>query len=1076
MAQARSSERSRLPVHRLHDEEVERLLASGERRAELVELLGEDAYRELSQLARQARAVRRRGGPTVYVLPGLMGSRIGTRGRLLDDVLWLDIVEVAAGHLTRLALPRGARLRPLGMMWLNTFKLKLSLTVAGFDARAHAYDWRLGIEALAAQLNARIAADARRDVMLVGHSMGGLVARAALAGDGRRIRRIVQIGAPNGGSYAPVLAMRGVYPTVRKLAALDIRHSAEDLARIVFRTLPSLHELLPPAQGGAPNLFDATQWPADALRPDAKLLAAAQQARARWPGGDARCLHVIGIRQETVTGLKRTGAQFEFVLTDEGDGTVPLAMAELAGSRSWYVAEKHGGLPNNGRVISAVVDLLRTGETRRLPASVRRVRQAGSRRVSEAVLRRVAPQKVRWQDLSADARRRLLEPVVSPEFHGGVPDATRAGTGERRSAARPPGRRRLEIRIVRGSIVDASARALVLGLYRNVDPTGPAAALDTRLGGAIRELAFRRMFDGSLGQVYVLPTPRSALLAEFAVFAGLGDFDEFGHDALAYAAENVVRAFARSRVEDFATVLIGAGSGSSVAAALDGQLRGYLAGLRRADPARVVRRITICELDARKFASLRAAMTRLAPQLGADDFELVVDEEDSRPPRRTAPSRVSRAPPDPVYLLVNLAEDGRSTLLCRASLLTAGSKAAVLSGSIPVEKTGLHEQIARIERSGLAPRELTRSGERLARTLLAASVREGLAGMAAHALVVVHDREASRVPWEAMRIDSGWPALEQGVSRRYASENLTVARWREARIPGERLRVLLVVDPTEDLPGAAAEGAALLPLLARARVPRSSRSPVPRPLATGCADCCARAGSTCCISRATVISTRTARARADCSAPATRSCVAWISMASATCRRWCSSTPAKRRACGAARPRVVRRRGRRRGGRRRVSPRRSWSAVSPTSWARTGRWETMRRSRSRPACTRRCSPGDRSALRSAMRDAPCRPRARVTGPTTSTTATRRSCWRRPPEKNGSELIFPAARGLGKNGSTLLPTVHRSRSTRHSLAAFVNRHKERERRHNGLQGHLRTIPRVCTPLDTTMRTQCVLSRF
>ena len=818
MAQPRIAERSRLPVHRLHDEEVERLLATGERRAELVELLGEDGYRELSQLARQARAVRHRGGPTVYVLPGLMGSRIGTRGRLLDDVLWLDIVEVAAGHLTRLALPRGARLRPLGMMWLNTFKLKLSLTVAGFDARSHAYDWRLGIEALAAQLNARIAADARRDVMLVGHSMGGLVARAALAGNGRRIRRIVQIGAPNGGSYAPVLAMRGVYPTVRKLAALDVRHSAEDLARIVFRTLPSLHELLPPAQGGAPNLFDAAQWPADALRPDAKLLAAALQARGRWPAGDERCLHVIGIRQETVTGLKRTGAQFEFVLTDEGDGTVPLAMAELAGSRSWYVAEKHGGLPNNGRVISAVVDLLRTGETRRLPANVRRVRQAGARRISETVLRRVAPQKVRWQDLSPDARRRLLEPVVSPEFRGGVPDGMRAGSGERRSAARPPGRRRLEIRIVHGSIVDANARAIVLGLFRNVDPAGPAAALDARLGGAIRELAFRRMFDGSLGQVYVLPTPRTALLAEFAVFAGLGDFDEFGHDAQAYAAENVIRAFARSRVEDFATVLIGAGSGSSVAAALDGQLQGYLAGLRRADPGRVVRRITICELDARKFASLRSAMTRLAPKLGADDFDLVVDEEDSRPPRRTAPhpARVDRAP-DPVYLLVNLAEDGRSTLLCRASLLTAGSKAAVLSGSVPVEKTGLHEQIARLERSALAPRELTRSGERLARTLLAASVREGLAGMAAHALVVVHDREASRVPWEAMRIDSGWPALEQGVSRRYASEQLTVARWRETRVPGERLRVLLVVDPTEDLPGAAAEGAALLPLLTEHR-------------------------------------------------------------------------------------------------------------------------------------------------------------------------------------------------------------------------------------------------------------------
>ena len=804
-----------LPVHRLHDEDIERLLATGERKPELVELLGEDGYRELSQLARQARAMRRRGGPTVYVLPGLMGSRIGTRGRLLDDVLWLDIIEAAAGHLTRLALPRGARLRALGIMWLNALKLKLSLAVAGFDARSHPYDWRLGVVPLAAQLNARIEADARRDVMLVGHSMGGLVARAALAGGGRRIRRIVQIGAPNGGSFAPVLAMRGVYPTVRKLAALDLHHSAEDLARIVFRTLPSLHELLPVAQGTGPDLFDAADWPDDALRPDQKLLAAAQQARRGWPAGDARCLHVIGIRQETVTGLRRTGGQFEFEFTEDGDGTVPLALAELPGSRSWYVAEKHGGLPNNGRVISAVVDLLRTGETQRLPSSLKRERAATSRRVNETALKRIAPQKVRWQDLSADARRRLLEPVVSPEFRGGVPTGTRAAARDRRGAVRAPGRRRLEIRIVHGSIVDANARAVVLGLFRNVDPTGPAAALDARLGGAIRELALRRMFDGSLGQVYVLPVPRTALLAEFAVFAGLGDFDEFGQDAQVYAAENVIRAFARSHVEDFATVLLGAGSGSSVAAALEGQLRGYLAGLRRADPERVLRRITICELDGRKFAALRRAMARVSAELAADDFELVVDEEDTRPPRPAARPRVLRTerPADPVYLLATMAEDGRSSLVCRASLLTAGAKAAVLAGSMSVDKVELREQVARIELSVLASRELARAGERLARTLLAPSVREGLASMASHALVVVHDREASQVPWEAIRIDSTWPALEQGISRRYASEQLSVARWREMRIAGERLSVLLVVDPTEDLPGAAAEGAALHPLL-----------------------------------------------------------------------------------------------------------------------------------------------------------------------------------------------------------------------------------------------------------------------
>ena len=201
------------------------------------------ATRLIANSARWRGAPRPRraaAGPRVYVLPGLMGSRLGTRGVLLDDVLWVDLVEIAAGHLTRLALPRGAKLVALGAILLNALKLKLSLQIAGFDARLHAYDWRRSIGALAADLNDRIATEAaRREVLLVGHSMGGVVARVAYGRQSSaRVARVVQLGAPNHGAFAPVLALRGVYPTVRKLAALDRRHSAEDLARIVFRTLP----------------------------------------------------------------------------------------------------------------------------------------------------------------------------------------------------------------------------------------------------------------------------------------------------------------------------------------------------------------------------------------------------------------------------------------------------------------------------------------------------------------------------------------------------------------------------------------------------------------------------------------------------------------------------------------------------------------------------------------------------------------------------------------------------------------------------------------------------------------------
>ena len=213
--------RAALPLHRLHDEDVEGLLARGERRAELAAAFGTRGHRELSLLAQRAAVTRSRGGPVVYVLPGLMGSRIGTRGRLLDDVVWLDPAEIVAGHLTRLALPRGARLSALGVMLLNALKLKLSLRIAGFDARFHAYDWRLGVEALAAELNARIAADGARDVMLVAHSMGGVVARVALGPGNGRIARVVQVGAPNSGSFTVVYTPRSTCATTRRTSRVS---------------------------------------------------------------------------------------------------------------------------------------------------------------------------------------------------------------------------------------------------------------------------------------------------------------------------------------------------------------------------------------------------------------------------------------------------------------------------------------------------------------------------------------------------------------------------------------------------------------------------------------------------------------------------------------------------------------------------------------------------------------------------------------------------------------------------------------------------------------------------------------
>ena len=53
---------------------VDHLLASGAQREALTDYFGAAAYAELAALVRRAARARSRGGPRVYILPGIMGS------------------------------------------------------------------------------------------------------------------------------------------------------------------------------------------------------------------------------------------------------------------------------------------------------------------------------------------------------------------------------------------------------------------------------------------------------------------------------------------------------------------------------------------------------------------------------------------------------------------------------------------------------------------------------------------------------------------------------------------------------------------------------------------------------------------------------------------------------------------------------------------------------------------------------------------------------------------------------------------------------------------------------------------
>jgi len=398
------------------DTQIEAWLADGAHSAELGAYFGAREYRALVALAR--RAARARPGAAavrVLVIPGIMGSQLGLRraAPLPDDIVWLDPFDIQQGRLAVLKVGAGAPVVPLGAVLYSHLRLKLALRAHGFAAEFHDYDWRLPVAELGRALAERLARAER--IAIVAHSMGGLVARAALTHPlTRHVERVILLGTPNLGSGAAVQALRGTYAVVRKVARLAAQPSAEALATEVFGSFPSLYDMLPSGRwSGRADLLDATAWPHSGPQPRAALLAAARATQGLLAPADARFAAIVGVGQETVTAVARRHDDFVYTLTRHGDGSVPAASAALAGAPCAYARVAHSDLTRDPVVAAAVVDLLRHGSTRRLPARYSSASRAAAL-VSDAQLRRTHADKVDWSALSPEARRAFLENLNEP--------------------------------------------------------------------------------------------------------------------------------------------------------------------------------------------------------------------------------------------------------------------------------------------------------------------------------------------------------------------------------------------------------------------------------------------------------------------------------------------------------------------------------------------------------------------------------------------------------------------------------------------------------------------------------------
>ena len=399
------------------DTDIEHLLITGAHARELAAYFGEREYGELRELTQRAAAISlSKEAIRVFVVPGIMGSQLGLRRQppLPHDILWLDPIDIGVGRLECLQLSAGAPIVAMGVVLYSYLRLKLNLRAGGFDPVLYDYDWRLGVDELGTALAKRIHTESRDRIMIVAHSMGGLVSRAALALPGmNRVERLVLLGTPNFGSFAPLQALRGTYAVVRKIASLASRGSPEELAGQVFNTFPSLYQMLPSAQhNGCADLFDPNEWPRTGPQPNIALLRDARAIGERLAPADERIAAVVGIGQETVTSVVKRNDDFVYTITRNGDGTVPTVSAELSGARNHYTPTTHSDLTRDPTVAAAVSDILHTGTTNRLPS--RWSKTAAQAQISDRQLRRIHTRKVDWAGLEPDERLEFLENLNEP--------------------------------------------------------------------------------------------------------------------------------------------------------------------------------------------------------------------------------------------------------------------------------------------------------------------------------------------------------------------------------------------------------------------------------------------------------------------------------------------------------------------------------------------------------------------------------------------------------------------------------------------------------------------------------------